>query len=54
MRHVAMQEISLSVCGDAWFNLCTLMTECETGVQQTRPVAVALTIIHTQYTFRKV
>ena len=37
MRHVAM----LSVCGDAWFNLCTLMTECETGVQQTRPGAAA-------------
>ena len=41
-----MQELSLSVCGDGWFNLCSLITQRETGVQpppapesnQTRPL----------------
>jgi hypothetical protein len=31
--HVAVQEISLSVYGDGWFNLCRLITQCTTGVQ---------------------
>ena len=26
-------EHFLSVCGDGWFNLCTLITQCATGVQ---------------------
>ena len=30
--HVAMQ-ISLSVCDDGWFNQCTLIAQCTTGVQ---------------------
>ena len=29
-----MQEISPSVCGDSWFNLCTLITQCGTGLTQ--------------------
>ncbi|CAL8296460.1 unnamed protein product [Lota lota] len=26
-------ELSPSVCGDGWFNLCTLIAQCATGVQ---------------------
>ncbi|CAL8234129.1 unnamed protein product [Arctogadus glacialis] len=28
-----MMEISPRVCGDFWFNLCTLIAQCVTGVQ---------------------
>ena len=26
-------DLSLRVCGDGWFNLCTLIAQCATGVQ---------------------
>ncbi|CAL8326343.1 unnamed protein product [Lota lota] len=26
-------DLSLSVCGGGWFNLCTLIAQCATGVQ---------------------
>ena len=35
-QHVVMQEIShvcVCVCGDGWFNLCTLIAQSATGVQ---------------------
>ena len=31
--HAAMQEISFGVNGDGWLNLCTLISQCTTGVQ---------------------
>ena len=42
------------MCGDGWFNLCTLITQCATGVQphpapesnQTRPGEAASTRHH--------
>ncbi|CAL8272225.1 unnamed protein product [Lota lota] len=27
------EELSPSVCGGGWFNLCTLIAQCATGVQ---------------------
>ena len=49
-----------SVCGDDWFNLCTLITQCATGVQpdpapestQTGPGEAALTSHH-PYTLKQ-
>ena len=35
--HGAIQESPLSVCGDGWFNQCTLITQCTTGVHLTQP-----------------
>ena len=31
--HAAMQELCLSERGDGWFNLCSLISQCATGVQ---------------------
>ena len=34
--------MSLSVCGDGWFNPCTLITQCASLSQRQRPISLTL------------